>query len=49
MEWVDLTLLGMQLIGLGVKQYFQDGWNVFDFTVVAGSLVDIFFSFITTK
>jgi len=34
----------IKLIGLGGKNYFQDGWNRFDFFVVAASVTEIFLS-----
>eukprot|EP00051_Salpingoeca_urceolata_P017838 m.246032 g.246032 ORF g.246032 m.246032 type:complete len:1856 (-) comp19058_c0_seq4:42-5609(-) len=30
----------VKIIGLSVKGYFTDGWNVFDFIIVVGSLID---------
>lgn len=35
----------IKLIGLGVKQYFADSWNVFDFSIVIGTIVGIVVEF----
>jgi len=29
---------------LGIRLYFSDGWNIFDFIIVLGSLVGLFVS-----
>lgn len=33
----------LKLAAFGVKVYFADAWNVFDFLIVVGSFVDIIF------
>ena len=35
----------LKIIVFKIKNYFADPWNVFDFIVVLGSLVDIVMSF----
>ncbi|WP_084715740.1 ion transporter [Virgibacillus sp. SK37] len=37
--WVFVVELLLKMIGLGVKGYFSKKWNIFDFVIVAGSLV----------
>ncbi|KAK6195079.1 hypothetical protein SNE40_000584 [Patella caerulea] len=34
----------LKLCAFGVKNYFRDPWNVFDFTTVIGSIIDVFIS-----
>ena len=31
----------LKLIGFGIKPYFKDGWNCFDFFIVVGTLLSI--------
>nr|AAO83841.1 voltage-dependent non-L-type calcium channel alpha-1 subunit isoform A [Lymnaea stagnalis] len=31
----------LKIIGLGPRNYFHDPWNVFDFTTVVGSIIDV--------
>ncbi|WP_227940452.1 ion transporter [Alkalihalobacillus deserti] len=37
--WIFVLELIVKIIGLGFKGYFSDKWNVFDFSIVIGSLV----------
>lgn len=32
----------IKLIAFGPKTYFEDSWNIFDFTIIAGSIISIF-------
>lgn len=32
---------GLKLIAMSPKFYFQDGWNIFDFFIVALSLIEL--------
>ena len=32
---------GIKLVGLGMKQYFKDPWNKFDFTLVSISTITL--------
>ena len=34
----------LKLIGLGIKGYYRDGFNVFDFIIILISTVDIIFN-----
>ena len=34
----------LKIIAFRFKNYFGDAWNAFDFIIVVGSFVDIFFS-----
>ncbi|MDT9725390.1 ion transporter [Xylanibacillus composti] len=36
--WVFVLELVLKLAGFGYKRYFRDGWNIFDFLIVVGSL-----------
>ena len=38
---------GIKLYGLGVKPYFSDNWNIFDFIVVTGTLISIIVAALT--
>ena len=38
---VYLLEMGVKLLGLGIKLYFKDRFNIFDFLLIALSLVDI--------
>lgn len=35
----------MQLVGLGISEYFSEGFNIFDFIVVGISVIEISFMF----
>ena len=35
----------VKVIGLSARGYFSDRWNIFDFVIVVGSLVDIVLEF----
>ncbi|MBM4761667.1 ion transporter [Bacillus sp. B15-48] len=37
--WIFVVELFLKMVGLGLKGYFSDRWNWFDFTIVLGSLV----------
>jgi hypothetical protein len=37
--------MSVKWIGLGIRQYFRDKWNMFDFILVLISLVDVILSF----
>ncbi|MDG5787088.1 ion transporter [Evansella sp. AB-P1] len=37
--WIFVLELLLKLIGLGFRGYFSDRWNIFDFSIVIGSLV----------
>jgi hypothetical protein len=34
----------IRIIGIGIRNYLKDGWNIFDFIVALGSLVSILIS-----
>jgi len=34
----------IKLLGVGLRLYFSDGWNNFDFIIVLGSIASIFIS-----
>lgn len=40
--------IAVKIIGLGVKRYFSSGWNWFDFLIVAGSLIFLTSSFVSS-
>ncbi|PRO66850.1 ion transporter [Alkalicoccus urumqiensis] len=37
--WLFVLEAAVKLKGLGIKRYFSNGWNIFDFTIVTLSLV----------
>ncbi|OEF97373.1 ion transporter [Desulfuribacillus alkaliarsenatis] len=37
--WIFVVELVVKVYGLGVKRYAKNGWNVFDFFVVSGSII----------
>lgn len=37
--WIFVVELILKIVGLGFKGYFSKGWNIFDFLIVAGSLL----------
>uniref|UniRef100_A0A2C9JM80 Voltage-dependent calcium channel alpha-1 subunit IQ domain-containing protein n=2 Tax=Biomphalaria glabrata TaxID=6526 RepID=A0A2C9JM80_BIOGL len=39
----------LKIVGLGPRNYFYDPWNVFDFTTVIGSIIDVIITEILTK
>lgn len=39
----------LKIIGFGVKNYFKDSWNTFDFITVIGSIVDAVISEFTVR
>ncbi len=45
---IFLVELVLKLIALGPSAYFRDGWCVLDFIIVAGSLADVFLTFLTS-
>lgn len=45
--WVFVAELLLKITGLGVRRYFSAGWNVFDFAIVAGSLIFYATPFVT--
>ena len=38
----------LRIAGIGFKHYFQDGWNIFDFSIAVGSLIAIIISLNTS-
>jgi hypothetical protein len=36
-------------MGFGIKNYFKDPWNIFDFVTVIGSITDIVASELTVS
>ena len=38
---IFITEAAIRIIGIGARNYFKDGWNIFDFIVAFGSLVSI--------
>jgi voltage-dependent calcium channel L type alpha-1C/voltage-dependent calcium channel L type alpha-1D len=40
--WAFAAEMCLRIVGLGVRGYFADNWNKFDFVVVAGSIFDIY-------
>ncbi len=45
--WIFVAEMVIKLVGLGVKRYFSDNWNVFDFLIVAASLIFYTAPFVT--
>ncbi len=45
--WIFVVEMVIKLAGLGVKRYFSDNWNVFDFLIVAASLIFYTAPFVT--
>ena len=41
---IYLAEMIIKILGFGVKGYFSDGFNVFDFFLVLASIVDIIFA-----
>lgn len=37
--WIFVLELVLKMIGLGTRTYFSDKWNIFDFSIVVGSLL----------
>lgn len=42
---VFIVEAGLKLIAYGIKGYFLDGWNQFDFCVVTTSILDLVLSY----
>jgi hypothetical protein len=38
----------IRLLALGWRNYFKDGWNIFDFLIALGSVIGIFVSMSTS-
>ncbi len=45
--WIFVAEMVIKLVGLGAKRYFSDNWNVFDFLIVAASLIFYTAPFVT--
>lgn len=37
--WIFVVELALKMIGLGVRGYFSEKWNIFDFLIVVASLL----------
>jgi hypothetical protein len=41
---IFISEAAIRIIGIGIRNYLKDGWNIFDFIVALGSLVSILIS-----
>ncbi|KAK0065729.1 voltage-dependent non-L-type calcium channel alpha-1 subunit isoform A [Biomphalaria pfeifferi] len=39
----------LKLIGIGIRNYFRDPWNAFDFITVLGSIIDVILTSVNSK